>query len=87
MEQAQGVEYPPNTAVQTDLTVADITSLEDDYLMKTCELAETHTAKGYLSQEDLQKSEKFANSIQVLAASLYLCHYSDWFLLLFRMVE
>ena len=61
MEQAQDVEYPPNTvsiAVQTDLTVADITSLEDDYRRKTCKLAETHTAKGYTSQEDLQKSEK-----------------------------
>ena len=59
--QTGGVEYPSNTvsvAIQTDLTIMDVTALENDYQKKTCELAEIHAAKGYPNEEDLKKNEK-----------------------------
>ena len=41
---------------QTDLTIMDVTALENNYQKKTCELAETHAAKGYPYEEDLNPS-------------------------------
>ena len=55
------VSYPTDTttvATQTDLTVMDLSALEEDNQRRTAELAELRVAKRYPSQEDLEGSEK-----------------------------
>ena len=55
------VSYPTDTttvATQTDLTVMDLSALEEDNQRRTAELTELRVAEGYPSQEDLKCSEK-----------------------------
>lgn len=43
---------------RTDLTVADLSALQEDLQRRTDELAEMRVAKGYPSQEDLESNEE-----------------------------
>ena len=59
--EADDIIYLHNTnivAIQTDLTIVDLSSLQEDSRKRTAELAERHVAKGYPSQEDLMSNKE-----------------------------